>query len=158
MYLWIFTGWKTCIYINSDTLYIYITFKYIYSLRGNWGEIYLFFPFTGIPPASVSWLQKGLLVDANYNVSNGVSLNSLEKRASRVDLDHAFVCTAHNNDITAPLVITYTRNVTCKFKILTFFVIIWRPFFKCFMARNHQWKDQLWICKSNQGIVFQIET
>ncbi|KAF2357360.1 CD80-like immunoglobulin C2-set [Trinorchestia longiramus] len=68
----------------------------------------------GWPPARIIWLQDGQVVDANYKINKkkGISHNALEAGASSGDILSPFVCQASNNDITTPLMTTYTRNVT----------------------------------------------
>ncbi|KAF2357359.1 CD80-like immunoglobulin C2-set, partial [Trinorchestia longiramus] len=66
----------------------------------------------GSPSPEVLWIQEGRVVDSNFSERNGVSYNSLETPASRLDGFSPFTCKVTNNDVTPPLVKLYTRNVT----------------------------------------------
>ncbi|CAL4061783.1 unnamed protein product, partial [Meganyctiphanes norvegica] len=67
----------------------------------------------GIPPAKVVWYQDGEIVDDSYSTDeNGLTYNSLEFAAKRLDLTMPYECRASNNDVTKPLTRTYLRNVT----------------------------------------------
>ncbi|XP_045111963.1 hemicentin-1-like isoform X1 [Portunus trituberculatus] len=68
----------------------------------------------GSPPARVVWMQAGKVVDNNATVTpSGTTVNDLQVPASRRDLRLPFTCQASNNDVTAPLVATHHRNVSC---------------------------------------------
>ncbi|XP_018019424.1 nephrin [Hyalella azteca] len=66
----------------------------------------------GSPAPRVVWVQEGNVVDVNFSVRNGVSYNSLETPASRLDMSAPYTCRVSNNDVTPPLIKFYTRNVT----------------------------------------------
>ncbi|XP_069959342.1 nephrin-like [Cherax quadricarinatus] len=68
----------------------------------------------GTPLARVVWLQDGQTVDSNSTAGEGgIAYNDLEVPASRKDLTSPFTCKASNNDVTAPLIATYQRDVNC---------------------------------------------
>ncbi|XP_069191365.1 nephrin isoform X2 [Procambarus clarkii] len=68
----------------------------------------------GTPLARVVWLQDGQAVDSNSTTGEGhIAYNDLEVPATRRDLTSPFTCRASNNDVTAPLIATYQREVNC---------------------------------------------
>ena len=60
------------------------------------------------------------MVDADYNIKEGNSINVLDVPASRKDLTSAFWCHASNNQRTDPLKESHNRNVTCKYILRIF--------------------------------------
>ena len=94
---------------------ITLLFKYEFMMNFILVEMITYSIFhPGWPPARVVWLQNGQVVDAKYVIRDHVSYNSLEAGASRGDLTSPFICQASNNDIMAPIMKEYTRNVTCE--------------------------------------------